>query len=34
MTLGTAIAVVVLGIGLGLLLAVVLAARLPVLRQW
>ncbi|WP_431267639.1 amino acid ABC transporter permease [Dankookia sp. P2] len=32
-TLGTAVAVVGLGIGFGLLLAVVLAARLPVLRQ-
>ena len=32
-TLGAAVAVVLLGIGLGLLLAVVLAARLPVLRQ-
>ena len=32
-TLGTAIAVVALGIGFGLLLAVVLAARLPVLRH-
>ncbi len=32
-TLGTAVAVVVLGIGFGLLLAVVLAARLPVLRH-